>query len=121
MFLTSCSSNSNTNNQVKSAYKKITGEEAKKIIDSEENFIILDVRTEAEYNEGYIEGAILIPDTEIENKAQEMLTDKEIKILVYCRSGIRSELASNKLIEMGYKNVFDFGGIIDWKYEIIKN
>lgn len=101
------------------SYQKITAEEAKKIIDSE-NVIILDVRTQEEYNEGHIKDAILLPDTEITNKAYEVLKDKDAKILVYCRSGRRSAQASKKLINMGYTNVYDFGGIIDWKYEIEK-
>lgn len=101
------------------SYQKITAEEAKKIIDSE-NVIILDVRTQEEYNEGHIKDAILLPDTEITSKAYEVLKDKDAKILVYCRSGRRSAQASKKLINMGYTNVYDFGGIIDWKYEIEK-
>ncbi len=101
------------------SYQKITAEEAKKIIDSE-NVIILDVRTQEEYNEGHIKNAILLPDTEITSKAYEVLKDKDAKILVYCRSGRRSAQASKKLINMGYTNVYDFGGIIDWKYEIEK-
>ncbi len=97
-------------------YEQITQEQAKNLIDSEENYIILDVRTVEEFSEGHIDGAILIPDYEIGEKAEETLTDKNQLILVYCRSGRRSKLASAELAEMGYTNVKEFGGIIDWSY-----
>ena len=96
----------------------ITAEEAKQIIDTEESYIILDVRTQEEYDQGHIPGAILIPDTEIKAKAEDVLTDKEQMILVYCRSGRRSKLAAESLVELGYTNIKEFGGIIDWPYEV---
>lgn len=101
-------------------YKKITAAEAKAIIDSDSKVIILDVRTQIEYDGGHIKNALLLPDTEIEQKAENVLPNKNAKILVYCRSGNRSATATRKLIEMGYTNVLDFGGIIDWTYEIVK-
>ncbi len=104
----------------KAMYEQITPEEAKKIMDSGEEHIILDTREEDEYDEGHIEGAILIPYTEIENKAEEMLPDKDKLILVYCRSGRRSKIAAENLVKLGYTNVKEFGGIIDWKYEVVK-
>lgn len=96
----------------------ITAEEAKQIMDSEEGYIILDVRTQEEYDQGHIPGAILIPDTEIKAKAEEVLTDKDQLLLVYCRSGRRSKLAAEALVELGYTNIKEFGGIIDWPYEV---
>ena len=99
-------------------YVNITVEEAKQIMDSEEDCIILDVRTQEEYDQGHIPGAILIPDTEIEAQAQEALPDKDQMILVYCRSGRRSKLAAEILVELGYTNIREFGGIIDWPYEV---
>ena len=105
------------NNQ-EAVYVNITAEEAKQIMDSEEGYIILDVRTQEEYDQGHIPGAILIPDTEIEATAEEVLTDKDQLLLVYCRSGRRSKLASEILVELGYTNIKEFGGIIDWPYEI---
>mgnify|MGYP006344146263 CR=1 FL=1 len=96
----------------------ITAEEAKQIMDSEEGYVILDVRTQEEYDQGHIPNAILIPDTEIKNKAEEVLTDKNQLLLVYCRSGRRSKLASEILVELGYTNIKEFGGIIDWPYEV---
>ena len=95
----------------------ITAEEAKEIMDTEEGYIILDVRTQEEYDQGHIPGAILIPDTEIETKAEEVLTDKDQLILVYCRSGRRSKIAAEALVELGYTNIKEFGGIIEWPYE----
>ena len=104
----------------KAMYEQITPEEAKKIMDSGEEHIILDTREQDEFDEGHIPGAILIPYTEIENKAEEMLPDKDKLILVYCRSGRRSKIAAESLAKLGYTNVKEFGGIIDWPYEVEK-
>ena len=104
----------------KAMYEQITAEEAKKIMDSGEEHIILDTREQDEFDEGHIPGAILIPYTEIENNAKEMLPDKDKLILVYCRSGRRSKIAAESLAKLGYTNVKEFGGIIDWPYEIEK-
>ena len=104
----------------KTMYQQITAEEAKKIMVSGEEYIILDTREQDEFDEGHIPGAILIPYTEIENKAEEMLPDKDAQILVYCRSGRRSKIASESLAKLGYTNVKEFGGIIDWLYEVEK-
>ena len=100
-------------------YEQITPERARELMDSESGYVILDVRTEEEYAAGHIPGAILIPDNEIEEGAKEKLRDKKQLILVYCRSARRSKLASEKLAELGYGNVKEFGGIIDWKYEVV--
>ncbi len=99
-------------------YIKISAEEAKKMMDESE-VMIVDVRTTEEFEEARIEGSILIPVYAIEQLAAEMLPDKEATILIYCRTGRRSELASRILIEQGYRNVYDFGGIVDWPYETI--
>ncbi len=104
----------------KAMYEQITAEEAKKIMGSGEEHIILDTREQDEFDEGHIPGAILIPYTEIENKAEEMLPDKDKLILVYCRSGRRSKIAAESLSKLGYTNVKEFGGIIDWPYEVEK-
>ena len=100
----------------KNVYEQITPDEAKALMDSEEGYIILDVRTPEEFAAGHIEGAILIPDYEIGEKAESILTDKEQLILVYCRSGRRSKNAANELATLGYTNIKEFGGINDWKY-----
>ncbi len=99
-------------------YMNITAAEAKQIMDSQEGYMILDVRSQSEYDEGHIPGAILIPNTEIEERAEESLPDKDQLILVYCRSGRRSKMAAEILAELGYTNVREFGGIIDWPYEV---
>ena len=104
----------------KEMYQQITAEDAKKIMDSGEEHIILDTREQEEFDDGHIPNAILIPYTEIENKAEEMLPDKEKLILVYCRSGRRSKIAAESLAKLGYANVKEFGGIIDWPYEVVK-
>ncbi len=104
----------------KAMYEIITAEDAKKIMDSGEEHIILDVREQDEFDAGHIPGAILIPYTEIENKAEEMLPDKDKQILVYCRSGRRSKIAAESLAKLGYTNIKEFGGIIDWSYEVEK-
>ena len=101
-------------------YEQISMDEAKKIMESEEDYIILDVREQEEFDAGHIPGAILIPYTEIEVKAEKVLTDKGELILVYCRSGRRSKIASESLAKLGYTNVKEFGGIIDWTGEIEK-
>lgn len=108
----------NVNND-KSSVIEITTEEAKKEMDKG-NVIILDVRTKEEYENGHIVNSILIPLDEIEAEVGNILKDKEQKILVYCRSGNRSSQASKLLVKMGYINVYDFGGIKDWPYEIVK-
>jgi rhodanese-related sulfurtransferase len=100
---------------------KITAKQAKEMIDSSTELIVLDVRTQEEYDETHIEGAILIPDYEIDTQAEELITDKNATLLVYCRSGRRSALASQTLYELGYTSVYDFGGIIDWPYEVVTN
>ena len=118
MLLTACGQDKE--NDQEAAYMNITAEEAKQIMDSEEGYIILDVRTQEEYDQGHIPGAIVISHDEIEEKAEEVLTDKKQLILVYCRSGRRSKLAAEALVELGYTNIKEFGGIIDWPYEVEK-
>ena len=100
-------------------YIRITASQAKKMMDANLEFVLLDVRTPEEFAEGYIEGAILLPYTEIAARAATELTEKDMLILIYCRSGRRSEEAARTLLEMGYTFVYDFGGIIDWPYNLI--
>lgn len=104
----------------KEGFIMITAQEAKKIIDEKTNYIILDVRTQEEYDRGHIENALLIPDYEIAARAESELPDKNQLILVYCRSGNRSKSAAAKLAAMGYTNVREFGGIMDWPYGTVK-
>jgi rhodanese-related sulfurtransferase len=82
--------------------------------------IILDVRTQEEFDEGYIANAVLLPYTEISEKAASFLPDKDQTVLIYCRAGRRSEIAARELIDMGYTKVYDFGGIQDWTDGLVK-
>lgn len=102
----------------KAEYKKITPEEAKELM--VEGNIILDVRTKEEYDQGHIEGAMLLPVSDILDGKLDSLPDKNQIILVYCRSGNRSATASKYLVKVGYTNVYDFGGIKDWPYEVVQ-
>ena len=102
------------------SYEQISGAEAKALMDSESGYIIIDARTQEEYDQGHIPGAILIPEYEIADRAEKELHDKNQLILVYCRSGRRSKIAAEELVKLGYTNVKEFGGIIDWEYEIVK-
>lgn len=101
-------------------YMNISPEDAKKRLDSEKNIVLLDVRTKDEYEEKHIPGSLLIPVDVIEKEAASKLTDKNADIFVYCRSGRRSVTASEALVKMGYRNVYNLGGIIDWPYETVK-
>ena len=100
------------------SYEQITQEEAKQIRDTTNGYILLDTRTREEYDQSHIPGALLIPHTEIAQRAEEALPDKDQVILVYCRSGNRSKQASEVLAELGYTHVKEFGGIHTWPYEV---
>ena len=99
-------------------YVCITPQEAKEIMDTQQGCVILDARAPDEYETGHIPGAIVISHEEIKEKAESQLPDKNQLILVYCRSGRRSKLAAQDLADLGYTNVKEFGGIIDWPYEV---
>jgi len=99
-------------------YEQISMEEAKQLMADEEGYIIVDARTIEEYANGYIPDAICIPNESIGNEMPEELPNKEQLILVYCRSGNRSKQASQKLAKLGYTNVKEFGGIMDWDGDI---
>ena len=115
LLLTACGQD--TENDQGAVYMNITAGEAKQIMDSEEGYIILDVRTQEEYDEGHIPGAILIPNTEIEARAEAELPDKDQMLLVYCRSGNLSKKAVDILVKLGYTNIREFGGILELPYE----
>ena len=103
-------------------YQKITPQQAKARM-AEPGVIVLDVRMQQEYGAGHIANAVLLPLPLIEagdTEVARVLPDKDAEILVYCRSGRRSAIAANALINMGYTNVLDFGGINDWPYEVAK-
>lgn len=119
--LTGCSNSVNTPNTASNSntYQQITAEEAANMMQSETNYIILDVRTEQEYASGHISGAVNLPNETIASEAIQQLPDKKQLILVYCRSGNRSKQAAAKLVNLGYTNVVEFGGIQDWNGEIV--
>ena len=116
LLLAGCAGTPET--QSEPVYRNISPEEAKQVMDTQEGYVLLDVRTQEEYDQGHIPGAILIPDYVIREQAEALLTDKDQLILVYCRSGRRSKLAAEALVELGYTNILEFGGIIDWPYDI---
>jgi len=122
MAFDGCAQNSKQDStKQETEYRKISAEEAKKMLDENSGAILLDVRTEAEHKEQRIPGSMLLPNNEIKNKAKDLLPDKDALILIYCRSGGRSANAAHTLIDMGYTNVFDMGGIINWPYETEKD
>ncbi|HPB17843.1 MAG: rhodanese-like domain-containing protein [Clostridia bacterium] len=116
-ILASCASNPGEN--VKNTYEQISAEEAKEIMDQQSGYIILDVRTKEEYDQGHIPNAVLLPNETIGTSKIDLLSDKDQMILVYCRSGNRSKQAASKLVNLGYTNIYEFGGIIDWPYDIV--
>ena len=102
------------------AYHKIDAEAAKIMLDQETGIVLVDVRRPDEYAQGHIPEAINIPNETIGTAAQDALPDKEATLVVYCRSGVRSRQASGKLVDMGYRAVYDMGGIIHWPYDTVK-
>lgn len=108
----------NSNNET--TIKNVSMHEIVKIMNENTNYIILDVRTVAEYNDGHIPNAICIPNETINGDIIDKLPNKEQLILIYCRSGNRSKQAAEKLKNLGYTNLVEFGGIIDWEGEIVK-
>ena len=115
LLLTGCTSPAPQAN----AYRQITMQEAVEMMAEEENYIILDVRTEQEFASGHIPGAILVPNETIGTEGIAQLPDKDQLILVYCRSGNRSKQAADKLVRLGYTNIVEFGGINSWPGETV--
>lgn len=111
-------SNATNDSSNSSSYQQVDAETAKELMDTEDDYVILDVRTQAEYNESHIPGATLIPHDTVATAAEDALPDKGQLILVYCRSGNRSKQASQTLVDLGYTNVVEFGGINSWPYEV---
>lgn len=101
------------------AYRKITAEDGKALMDSEADFVLVDVRRTDEYEEAHIPGAINIPNESIEETQPDALSDLDAAIVVYCRSGVRSKQAAEKLVAMGFNDVRDMGGINAWPYETV--
>lgn len=117
IFTTPKNKSSEPENQSKASFKHISQKQAKERMDSGDKIIILDVRTKEEYDEKHIPNAVLVPNEDILSEKPELLPDLDAEILVYCRSGVRSAQAAQKLANMGYTNIYEFGGILDWEYE----
>ena len=100
------------------SYERISADQAVEMMLASEEIVILDVRTKEEFTAGHIENAILLPANEIREQAEIILPDKNVTILIYCFSGNRSANVARELAAMGYTNVYDFGGIINWRGEI---
>ena len=108
------------NTEQKSGYIQVSMEEGLELMEADSDYILLDVRRDDEFEEGHIPGAINIPNESIETEEIVELPDKEQTIYVYCRSGNRSKQASQKLVDLWYTNVIEFGGIIDYSGETTK-
>ena len=107
-----------TNEENKKTIRNVSMDEIKEIMNENTDYIILDARTIEEYNEGHIPNAICIPNETIDESVITRLPRKDQLILIYCRSGNRSKQAATKLANLGYTNLVEFGGIIDWDGEI---
>jgi len=112
--------NDTTKTPDKAIYRRTSPKEAKEMMDMDTDIILVDVRTPDEYSQGKIAKSILIPDYDIATLASSKLPDKESKIIVYCRSGGRSQGAAKRLVSLGYVNVYDMGGIMSWPYGTVK-
>lgn len=120
LFLTACSAPNapSSSPTAEQAYHRISAEQAKSMMD-EGGVTIVDVRTEQEYTEKHIPGALLIPNESIGSEPPAQLPDRQAVLLVYCRTGVRSKQASEKLVDLGYMQVYDLGGISSWPYETV--
>lgn len=118
LFLTGCAGKTD-GVETALSYTQITQEEVKEMMARDDGHVIVDVRRQDEYDAGHIPGAILIPNESIETEMPEELPDLDQIILIYCRSGNRSKQAAQKLFDMGYTNIYEFGGINDWTGEVV--
>jgi len=124
LLMISCSNSDQTveenENETEGKVIMISPEEAKENLDEDSEIVLLDVRTPSEYESGHIEDAVLLPLDQLNEKASEVIPDQEKIYYVYCRSGNRSATAAQLLVDMGYENIYDLGGIIDWPYDTVK-
>ena len=119
-MLTGCFQKIDGDGMVYKSYRQISQEEAKEMMKKDDGHIVVDVRRQDEYDAGHIPDAILIPNESIGEERPDALPDLEQIILIYCRSGNRSKQAAQKLFDMGYTNVYEFGGVVDWTGELVK-
>lgn len=124
LLMISCSNSDQSveenENETEGKVIMISPEEAKENLDEDSEIVLLDVRTQSEYESGHIEDAVLLPLDQLNEKASEVIPDQEKTYYVYCRSGNRSATAAQLLVDMGYENIYDLGGIIDWPYDTVK-
>ena len=121
LLLTGCASRGQVmdGDGMLNSYNQISQEQAKEMMAKDDGHVVVDVRRQDEYDAGHIPGAILIPNESIDKDQPEELPDLNQIILIYCRSGNRSKQAAQKLFDMGYRNIYEFGGITDWTGEIV--
>ncbi len=112
-------SNGSGQREAAGSYTQISQEEAKAMMETEDGHIVVDVRRQDEYDSGHIPGAVCIPNESIGNEPPAELSDPDQVILIYCRTGRRSKEAAQKLADLGYTNIYEFGGIVDWTGEVI--
>ena len=119
LICSGCGESPGVDSGVSGEYQKISAQQAKDIMDGDDPYILLDVRTAEEFNSQHIEGAVNIPVDEIGQSISAEIPDKDTLVLVYCRSGGRSASATQEMSRMGYTNVYDFGGIINWPFDTV--
>ena len=117
--LSGCAAPSPASGTGSRTYRQITMQEAAQLMKTEQNYILLDVRSDMEYSAGHIPGAVLLPNETIGSDPIPQLPDKDQLIMVYCRSGNRSKQAAEKLVRLGYTNVVEIGGIHNWEGDIV--
>ena len=117
--LSGCAAPSPASGTGSRTYRQITMQEAAQLMKTEQNYILLDVRSDMEYSAGHIPGAVLLPNETIGSDPIPQLPDKDQLIMVYCRSGNRSKQATEKLVRLGYTNVVEIGGIHNWEGDIV--
>lgn len=116
-----CTREANEKEAANLAYNKISAKEAKTMMEKSEDMVILDIRTQEEYDKGHVPGAILILEEQLREKAETIIPNKDETILIYSKDGSGSREATNTLLEMGYTNVYDFGGTNAYPYELVRD
>lgn len=117
--LSGCAAPSPASGTGSRTYRQISMQEAAQLMKTEQNYILLDVRSDMEYSAGHIPGAVLLPNETIGSDPIPQLPNKDQLIMVYCRSGNRSKQAADKLVRLGYTNVVEIGGIHSWEGDIV--
>jgi phage shock protein E len=119
LVISGCATTNEPDGEETPTVMNITAEQGKAMMDEDSAIILVDVRTQEEYSEEHIPNALLVPVDELESLAPNMMPDKDATYIIYCRSGNRSATAAQNLVELGYMNIYDMGGIIDWPYDTV--